>query len=1176
MKLLPGGTTVLLPVVLALQLGGAVALGDPAGSGSKTREFANYLSESGLPALHLREIERLCAEEGDGAACDQYARALEAGGEFARVVEFADRLLARRAELDVNAAMIKARGLVGVGGYQEAVGLLDSVVGTFPAKEDLTEAGIVRSGCLFALGHVDEALLNLRSLEPHAKGALKAELGLALAKCEEAAGDAAKACKLYADAWKAGSPEAALGLVRCGLRNGTPDACLAVTREAGKRRVVLPSDGALAVAVACGETEPEVWRAMMSAAVADTALDIGAHAEAMASLVAAAEAGEDVGSVCDALIGRRNSASGPSLRYARAASIKDGGRAADSLAVLVAEVSEPALRLRCLTSLVAVAPDRGEGLASDLGSAIRQMLAECAPDDRLVLVAILIECGVHEVAIAELASMASGLRPGHDDQALESIAALLESAGDREGALEIYDKVAASPVASATARACERQAYLLRNLAKPDLDIAKEIEKITRKDASDLELGDFFATKLRDYGRAADYYRKVLNALPKDANLEAVTLKLVRALALAGYQGSVADTLRGDPMALVEGIASARSVSPEAVVEAVNLATDWLAADRARAAAVLDSLARRDDLSAASTYACARLAFALFLADGQPYFDRCSAMLARVAKDFSKSKQAQPAGLDLARLKLLAGDYAGAREAYEASAGKSRDQAVVGLANAGIGECCFNLGGMAAAADHLRRSKSPRSDYLIGCAYEALGLPDSSVAYYRAALLAPSSPAAADRARFRLAAALARREGGPSGLEALDSPLPRVRERLRDSRRAVAAYALGLKDYTKPALASLGRLAQANSEVACQASLLAAELVGKDGPERALAGLAPAVPAPGDVYGEYQLCLARARYACSSPGSPGCAEAKQVMADRFPLDLESLSELDLRRALALVGETPAGSATGAATAAGAAGADSIEAEVGRLVRSAGMHPLLEEVLYRMGLQRLGLADYPGAVAAFGEMISEFPTGGLARDACFGLGTAYYMQQRLDSAAVYFGIAALSEKPSLTRDALFNQGLSLEEVGAMGLAAEAYLRLATRFPLCDQFGRALVRCGYCLQADGRPAAAVSVYRGVLRYADKVETQAEASYWIGEAISQTGDHQGGACEFLRTAYLYPGQTEWAGTAAFMAGAECEKAGLADHAIAIYKQNVRKFGKSGEWGKASDQRLKELSGR
>jgi len=200
---------------------------------------------------------------------------------------------------------------------------------------------------------------------------------------------------------------------------------------------------------------------------------------------------------------------------------------------------------------------------------------------------------------------------------------------------------------------------------------------------------------------------------------------------------------------------------------------------------------------------------------------------------------------------------------------------------------------------------------------------------------------------------------------------------------------------------------------------------------------------------------------------------------------------------------------------------------------------------------------------------------LYRDACFKMGSTYYLMEKYDSSSVYFALAALADKPALVRDALFNRGLALEEIGVFSLAGDVYRTLATRFPLSDQFERALVRRGYCLQSDGRPAEAVAAYKSCLRYADSAETQAETMYWIGESLSALGDHGQAACEFLRVGFVHPSQQAWAGTAAFMAGVECEKAGLADHAITIYRQNVRKFGKTSDWGKASDERLAELLG-
>ena len=50
-------------------------------------------------------------------------------------------------------------------------------------------------------------------------------------------------------------------------------------------------------------------------------------------------------------------------------------------------------------------------------------------------------------------------------------------------------------------------------------------------------------------------------------------------------------------------------------------------------------------------------------------------------------------------------------------------------------------------------------------------------------------------------------------------------------------------------------------------------------------------------------------------------------------------------------------------------------------------------------------------------------------------------------------------------------------------------------------------------------------------------------------------------------------WTGTSAFRAGLECEKAGFTDHAVRIYRDNVRRFGTGTDWGKASEERLIEI---
>jgi TolA-binding protein len=181
-----------------------------------------------------------------------------------------------------------------------------------------------------------------------------------------------------------------------------------------------------------------------------------------------------------------------------------------------------------------------------------------------------------------------------------------------------------------------------------------------------------------------------------------------------------------------------------------------------------------------------------------------------------------------------------------------------------------------------------------------------------------------------------------------------------------------------------------------------------------------------------------------------------------------------------------------------------------------------------------------------------------------------MNERYDSSAFYFDIASRSEKVSLVENALFNGGLALDKYGDLDGAASVLLRLGLRFPLSQRFERSLMRVAYAHERGGRFREAISMYEDLLQYTTSSEAAAEARYWIGESYAGMGRHLRAALEFLRCAHLYPQEAAWAGTAAFQAGVECERAGLIDHAVIVYRENVRRFGTGTDWGDASRERL------
>jgi tetratricopeptide (TPR) repeat protein len=1134
------------------------------------REFASHLKASGLPALYLTELSRLCLEDGDLGACAECVDILSDQGRFDEAIRLADNLAPQTRDVDVAARMLKSYGLYAAGRYGDASGVLDTLVAMFPEPARLAEAVLLRSRCQFGLGSDDEALLNLRRIEPYLGDALRPGYLLQLAEAEESAGDLDRALKLYQDAWKKGVGAAGLGLMRCHLRQGRVDACLAVAKDATKRNLALPSREACGLAVAFGDVLPGLWHALMKHVIADSAFATEDGPGILASITRLAENGEKVDEACAALLARtRDEGERQRLRYARAVACGEPARAADSLAALLPIADDPELGIRCFSALVGLAPERKADAVRNLGPGVREAWGRVAPDERLALLGLLIDVAPDLVAPGT-EDLLADLKPGLDDQALGEIAALLERAGETETAIAVYESVAQSPLISRTTLACDRQSHLLRLLARPDVDIAKEIEKIAKKDASDLELGDFFMEKLRDYGRASTYYARAIEARPKGIDVDATSLKLARALALASYgppdtSGAVAaapDERRSEALGILAAVAGSKSVSPDAVILATKMASGWLSGEPARVAEIAGTIGQRQDITASSLAAAAGLVSFLFI-DGQGnYYERCSTLLGKVAADFGGSKQAPLAAFTLGRAKFAAGDYPGALEAFRACAGKSRDPVLIDLCKSGIGDCYLYSGGLAEAIEYLKQGKSPETVYRAGRCYELVGLADSSLACYRSALAACAPAALAARARLRTALVHAYLGAGAVALEAVDSPVSEIRERLRDWRAPVAAYALGRGGYAVFGAEVLKQAGTARMDVTCELNLLAAALLESGDPAGAYATLAVANPEAGNIFEEYSLTLNLARYACSAADARACGEERQRFKTRFTLDAASLAEIDLRRALALLDA----SSEGPSRASSSASVDS-------LVAAGNRHPLITRVFYDRGVGLIIDGNYPGARDVFGEIVRTWPTSDLYRDACFKLGSVYYLMKMYDSSGTYFGLAALSEKPSLVRDALFNRGLALEEAGGLSAAAEAYGALAVRFPLSEHFGRAITRCGFCLQSLGRSADAAAWYAGALRYAAGSEAQAETRYWIAEATAESGDHRRAACEFLRTAYLYPKEEAWAGTAAFNAGAECEAAGLRDHAVTIYRQNVNRFGKASDWGKASAERLAEL---
>jgi tetratricopeptide (TPR) repeat protein len=1138
-------------------------------------EFATYLHELGLMHLYIAELRNQCLEGPDLAACRAYNIYLGEQGKHHRAIAFIDSVNVSAKRLETAGRLLKAEALFNGLRYSDAYDLLDSLIAVMPPKVIMLEAVLLRAKAAYRLGRVDEALQNLRALEAYLKPSDHPEFALWLARCEEEVGDLGKARDLYELAWKQVLPDAALGLMRVTLKQGDEKGFFEVDKQVTRQGVMLPPQGVCELAQVVGDLLPRVWHALMVHALADTNLTAATCPGAVNALVKMAEAYEPVRPYCDRLMaGKLAPDMEEKLEYACAFS----SGYPETLFAVLRKLKVPDLRLRG-TILYLNEPMTIPAVAMpvELVTDMVPLVADLAPNDLFEFCGLLAGRGHGELVLQYLDDLRRDLDYDFDHDAILVLAGMYHQAGASETAIEMYGKLAHSKNPSLVSLRAERELLGHSQPVRSPEEMAGDLERVAAEGVSDLELGDLFAERFGDYERAVRYYKRALTSGDDEIDFDRLRLKLAETLAqawLKAGRGAKAkqrsDEGRIEALDIVISLAESDTVSAQELVSGLKLASDFLKLDHDIVREGISEISLRDDLAAGDLYEMAKVLYYLHLRGDKEAHQECVTLVDRLTNDFPVAEEAGHAVLLDAALRFDRGDYVGALERYKLCLERWSDASLESICNEGIGSCYLYSGGLTRAITHLKQAgESPLVCYGVAGCYRALGEPDSARVYYSKCLeVGCRDTEVFEGALFALGMLTAETDGVEAAMQLLDSPIPPPRftlpfgnapPRLSVVERLVKAYGLALSGYKDLGVTYL-RLNWEGHMFPCDTRLMASDLITVDHPDSALKVL-PSEAYCFDIFGAFGLLHDRAKYACASEDPDLCARHRERFRRRFPLAQASQQELDLRSLIQMFREGEGDSAGVILDGLLAGGLD---------------HPLLSDLIYRRGIHRVVGRDFGGGIADFKWVEDASPPSegsGLYYDACFKLGTAYYMIEKYDSSSAYFLTASHSDDGSLAENALFNGGLALEEAGELEAAADAFWRLAMRFPFSERFERSLMRSAYALERSGRHAEAVRIYQGVLRYAGTSEAAAEAMYWTGESYSGMGDHVRAAVEFLRAAHLFPQEAAWAGTAAFQAGIECEMAGLIDHAILIYTENVRRFGHGTDWGGASRDRLTEL---
>lgn len=234
---------------------------------------------------------------------------------------------------------------------------------------------------------------------------------------------------------------------------------------------------------------------------------------------------------------------------------------------------------------------------------------------------------------------------------------------------------------------------------------------------------------------------------------------------------------------------------------------------------------------------------------------------------------------------------------------------------------------------------------------------------------------------------------------------------------------------------------------------------------------------------------------------------------------------------------------------------------------------VDDAQFGIGMAYLEEGNYEKAEEAFRSLVQNYPQSDLVPSVYLKLGNIFHLQLNFDDAAyAYQKVVADDRAGELVPTALFNLVRTYEAANRQEQALQAAQDLVRRFPDYEDALRVRIKIGYFQVELGNYAQAISTLEGVLPEVD-AEQEPEVRYWIGESYYDSGKFDSALLEYLKVAYLSQAGSMWAVTAEFKAGQTYERLGRIDEAKRLYQRMIERYGTDSQWGKAAQERLREL---